>query len=158
MTRPHPAGFSYIELLVVVGLLAILSLTLLPQLGVPDTLQAVQTARQIAVDLRRTQELAIGLRAYYTLEFSPTAAPYTSYTLYRTSTLAVEPDFPKSIPPGLTVSGRRTYCFAVGGWVNDACLGPGQTGTDSSVTVSTGTATATVQVFWYNGRVKVVGP
>ncbi len=158
MTRQHPAGFSYIEVLVVVGLLAILSLTLLPQLGVPDKLQAAQTARQIAADLRRTQELSIAQRAYYTLQFSPATAPYTSYSVYPTLTpTTVEPDFPKTIPSGITVGGRQTFCFATGGWVDDGC-GPGLAGTDGSVTVSAGTVTSTVWVYWYNGRVQVVGP
>ena len=158
MTRPRPAGFSYIEVLVVVGLLAILSLTIMPQLGVPDKLQAAQAARQIAADLRRTQELSIAQRAYYTLQFSPAAAPYTSYSVYLAADpTAVQPDFPKTIPPGITVGGRRTFCFATGGWVDDGC-GPGLAGTDGSVTVSSGPATSTVWVYWYNGRVQVVGP
>ncbi len=157
MTRLHPAGFSYIEVLVVLGLLAILSLTALPQLAVPDKLQAEQAARQIAADLRLTQELSIAQRAYYTLQFNPATAPYTSYTLYLSSTpSSVQPDFPKTIPPGITVSGRQTFCFATGGSVSDTCSTSG--GTDGSVTVSSGTATATVWVYWYNGRVKVVGP
>ncbi len=157
MTRLHPAGFSYIEVLVVLGLLAILSLTALPQLAVPDTLQAEQEARQLAADLRLAQELSIGQRAYYTLQFNPATPPYTSYTLYLSSTpSSVQPDFPKTIPSGITVSGRQTFCFATGGWISDNCVGGA--GTDSSVTVSSGAATATVWVYWYNGRVKVVGP
>ncbi len=155
--RRHPAGFTFIEVLVVLALLAVLALTVLPQLGVPNTLQADLVARQVAADLRRTQELAIGKRAYYTLQFSPATAPYTSYTLYNASTLAVEPDFPKSIPTGVTVSGRQTFCFAIDGRVVDTCL-TGVVGSDSSISVSSGTATSTVQVFWYTGRVKLVGP
>ncbi len=171
MSRPQPRGFTYIEVLVVLGLVAILGLTLLPRLAVPDNLQAAQVARQIAVDLRRAQELSIAMRdvcctgapcftadSFYTLQFSPAAAPYTSYTLYKScDSTQVEPDFPKTIPSGITVSGRQTFCWHTGGYVVDVCL-TGTTGTDGSVTASTGAATATVWVYWYNGRVKVVGP
>ncbi len=171
MSRPQPRGFTYIEVLVVLGLVAILGLTLLPQLGLPKKLQAAQVARQIAVDLRRAQELSIAMRdvcctgapcftadSFYTLQFSPAAAPYKSYTLYKScDSTQVEPDFPKTIPEEITVSGRQTFCWHTGGYVVDVCL-TGTTGTDGSVTVSTGAATATVWVYWYNGRVKVVGP
>lgn len=156
MIRSQPSGFTYIEVLAVLGFVAILGLTMLPQLAVPDKLQAEQTARQIAADLRLTQELSIAQRAYYVFQFSPAAGPYTSYSVYKNSTGVAEPDFPKNIASGITVTGRQTFCFATGGWVSDNCTGGA--GTDSSDTVSTGTATATVWVYWYNGRVKVVGP
>jgi prepilin-type N-terminal cleavage/methylation domain-containing protein len=173
MSGSQPSGFSYIEVLVVLGLLAILALTALPQLAVavPDSLQVAQVARQIATDLRRAQELSIAMRnvccrgapcstadSFYSLQFSPATPPYTSYTLYKgCDSTQVEPDFPKTIPSGITVSGRQTFCFRTGGYMVDVCL-TGTTGTDGSVTVSTGAASATVWVYWYNGRVKVVGP
>ncbi len=172
LPRLHPGGFSFVEVLVVVALVSILALTVLPQLtvAVPDKLQAALVARQIAADVRRAQGLSIAMRnacctgspcfssdSYYTLQFSPATAPYTSYSLFKSCSGAVEPDFPKNIPPGVTVSGRQTFCFKTGGYVVDTCL-TGTTGTDGSVTISAGSATATVWVYWYNGRVKVVGP
>lgn len=157
MRTASEQGFSFIEALVVLGVTAILAMASLPQLLVPDTLQAESTARGIAADLRLAQELSIATRGTYRLDFNPAASPFTSYTLYNASTGTVQPDFPKTLPSGLTVSGRRTVCFTPGGYVNDNCLGP-QSGTDSTVTVSAGAKTATVQIFWYSGRVKVVAP
>jgi len=172
MSRPHPRGFTYIEVLVVLGLFAILASAALPQLAVavPDRLQVALVARQIAADLRRTQELSIAMRnvcctaapcsssnSYFTFQFNPATAPYTSYSILKSCDGTVQPDFPKNIPTGITVSGRQAFCFATGGYVVDTCL-TGNTGTDGSVTISAPSATATVWVYWYNGRVKVVGP
>ncbi|MGH2405218.1 MAG: pilus assembly FimT family protein [bacterium] len=147
------------ELLAALGVLAVLILVAMPRLVLPDTLSASAQAREIAVDLRLAQQLSIGKRVMYTLEFNPAAAPYTSYTLRDESTLAVEPDFPKDIPSKVTVIGRRSFAFAAGGCVDDdANSANGCAGTDGSVTVSSGTASATINVYWYTGRVKVVGP
>lgn len=156
MIRSQASGFTYIEVLAVLAFVAILGLTMLPQLVLPDTLQAEQTARQLAADLRLTQELAIAQRAYYVLQFSPATAPYRSYTVYSNATGTAEPDFPRTISSGITVSGRQAYCFTMGGAITDSCAGG--TGTNGSNTVAAGTATATVWVYWYNGRVQVVGP
>lgn len=148
------SGYGFIELMAALGLLSILILVAMPRLEMPETLNASTFARQVAVDLRLTQQLAFSRRVNYTLEFSPAAAPYTSYTVRNESTLAIAPDFPKEVPGGLTVSGRRIFTFTSGGW------GPydGAVGSDGSVTVTAGANTATVQVFWYNGRVAVSGP
>ncbi len=172
MSRPQPSGFTYIEVLVVLGFLAVLALTAFPQLAVavPDSLQVALVARQVAADLRRAQELSIAMRnvcctaapcfssdSYFTFQFTPATAPYTSYSILKSCDGTVQPDFPKNIPAGITVSGRQAFCFKTGGYVVDTCL-TGTTGTDGSVTISASSATATVWVYWYNGRVKVVGP
>ncbi|MGQ0550851.1 MAG: pilus assembly FimT family protein [Armatimonadota bacterium] len=155
----HVSGHTFAELLAVLGVLAVLILVAMPRLEMPDTLSASALARQIAVDLRLAQQLSIGERDMYTLEFNPAAVPYTSYTLRNESTLAVEPDFPKDIPSQITVSGRRSFAFAAGGCVDDdANSANGCAGTDGSVTVSSGAVSATINVYWYTGRVKVVGP
>lgn len=153
----EPSGFTIVEVLAVLGLLGLLMLAALPNLTVPGTLSASATARQIAVDARLARQLSIARRVYYTLEFNPATAPYTSYTVRNESTLAVDPDFPKDIPAGITVTGRRTFSFAAGGCVDGDLVSP-CLGADGSVTVAAGADTATVQVFWYTGRVKVVQP
>ena len=158
MRAGDPSGFTFVEILAALGVLGILLLVAVPRLVVPETLSTSVLARQIAVDLRLAFTLSIAKRGFYTLEFSPATAPYTSYTVRKESTLAVEADSPKDIPGGITVSGRRTFCFATGGAIDDDCLGPGTVGTDGSVVVAAGTDTTTVQVIAYTGRVKVVRP
>ncbi len=152
--RPrNSSGFTLVEVLAVLGLLGLLMLATVPNLTVPGTLSASALARQIAVDLRLTRQLSIAKPVDHTLAFPPPTAPYTSYTVRNESTLAEDPDFPKAIPAGLTVSGRRRFTFASGGW--GPYDGSGGVGADGSVSVAAGGDTATVQVFWYNGRVKV---
>jgi prepilin-type N-terminal cleavage/methylation domain-containing protein len=157
MWTRDPSGFTLVEVLAVLGLLAILLVVTVPQLTVPGALSASVAAHQIAVDLRLARQLAIAKRVNYSLEFLPAAGPYTSYTVRNESTLAVEPDFPKEIPVGVTVSGRQRFIFVPDGCVDNDLLSP-CSGTDGSVTVAAGTDTATVQVFWYTGRIKVVQP
>ena len=159
MRADDPSGFTFVEVLAALGLLGLLLLVAMPRLVLPDTLNASVLARQVAVDLRLARQLSIGKRVMYTLEFNPATAPYTSYTLRNESTLAVEADFPKEIPGGITVSGRRSFSFAAGGGaIDDDGTGAGTTGTDGSATVAAGAETFTVQVFWYTGRIKVVQP
>jgi hypothetical protein len=153
--------------LAVLGLLGILLLGTVPQLTVPGTLSASVMARQVAVDLRLARQLATSKRVCgggvncpavnFSLEFLPAAGPFTSYTVRNESTLAEDPDFPKQIPSGMTVSGRQKFIFVPGGCVDDDGVGS-CVGTNGSVTVAAGTDTATVQVFWYRGRIKVVQP
>lgn len=167
MRAGDTSGFTWVEVLAVLGLLSILLLVAVPQLTVPGTLSASATARQIAVDLRLARQLATSNRvcagavncpgANYSLEFLPAAGPYTSYTVRNESTLVEDPDFPKAIPSGLTVSGRQKFIFVPGGCVDDDGVGSCLS-TNGSVTVAAGADTATVQVFWYTGRVKVVQP
>lgn len=140
-------GFSFVEVLVVTGLLAILLIVALPRLVVPEALQARVPAREIAADLRMAQRLAIARRADFLLEFAPLAPPYTQYTV-RPAAGGPEPDFPKDLEAGVVVSGPQQFTFRPDG-------SPSAGGT---VTLIAGTATATVQVTAVTGRVTVVGP
>ena len=151
------SGYAFPELLAAFGVLAILILVAMPGLVLPETLNASAFARQLAVDLRLTQQLAISRRVYYTLEFSPLAAPYSTYTVRNETTLVEEPDFPKQVPGGLSVSGARRFSFyPSGGW--GPYDGVGGVGANGSVTIAAGPTSATVTVYWYNGRVQVSGP
>ncbi len=151
------SGWTFLEVLAVLGLLGVLLFVTVPQLVVPGTLSANVIARQTAVDLRLAHQLATAMRVYYTLEFNPATPPYTSYTIRNESTLQEEADFPKSLPTEVTVSGRRSFSFAPGGCVDSDLVSP-CLGTDGSATVTAGGNSATVWVYWYTGRVKVVQP
>ena len=139
-------GFSLLEVLAVVGLLAVLVLVAAPRLLVPESLQVGVAARQLAADLRLAQRLAIARRVDMLVEFSPAAPPYAQYVV-RQSGGAVEPDFPKDFD-GVTVAGPPQFAFRPNGAGS----------ADGSVTVSAGGRTATVQVVAVTGRVILTGP
>jgi hypothetical protein len=81
------------------------------------------------------------------LEFAPGAPPYASYTV-RVSGGAAEPGFPKAVPAGVVVTGPAQFTFHADGSAAPA----------GTVSVSFGTATATIQVVAATGRVTVVQP
>ncbi len=146
MTRAEPAGFSFVEVLVVVGLLAILLVAAVPQLFVPNELDVELAARQVTADLGLARRLAIARRQNYLVAFSPLRGPYTSY---RVSTGGVnEPDFPKSLPPQVTVTGTQQLTFVPSGAATASAV----------LTFTSGGATAWVQVTAATGRAVVIGP
>lgn len=140
-------GFSLVEGLVVAALLAILVIVAVPRLMVPETLHARSSARGLAADLRLAQRLAIARRATIVLEFSPSAPPYTGYTV-RQEGGGAEPDFPKDLPQEVTVTGPLQFAFSSNG---SASAG-------GTVTLTASGATAAVEVFAATGYVKVTGP
>jgi prepilin-type N-terminal cleavage/methylation domain-containing protein len=140
-------GFSLVEALVVVGLLAIFAVIAVPRLAVPDNMQVNVPARQLAADLRLAQRLAIARHADYVLDFAPGSPPYTSYSVHASGG-AAEPGFPKTIPAGVAATGPSQFTFHADG--SAAAAG--------TVSLSSGAATATVQVIAATGRVVVVQP
>jgi type II secretory pathway pseudopilin PulG len=145
--RAGERGFSLIEALAVAGVVAVLVVVAMPRLVVPDTLQTRAAARQLAADLRLAQRLAIARRADHVLEFAPMGGPYTSYTLRRQGGEA-EPDFPKSVPSEVRVTGTQQFTFRPDG---SAASGGG-------ITLAAGGASVVVQVTAATGRVAVSGP
>lgn len=146
----EPSGFTFVEALVVLGLLGVLLLVAVPNLSVPETIQAYAPARELATDLRLARRLAVTQHTNYTLEFSPAVGPYASYTIYNASSLAVEPDFPKAIPSGVAVTGTRTITF-----VPNGCACPTSPTSDAVVDVAVGGVIYRATVTWYTGRVGV---
>ncbi len=146
-TERREAGFSLAEALIVVGLLGIVVIIAMPQLAVPDNMQVNVPARQLAADLRLTQRLAIARHTDYLLEFAPAVAPYSSYSVH-VSGGGAEPDFPKAVPAGVTATGPAQFTFHSDGSAASA----------GTVSLSFGTATATIQVVAATGRVVVVQP
>jgi len=147
MGRPAPRGASLIELLVVVGLLAVLLLTTLPQFLVPVQVQAAQAAREVAADLGLARQLAIANRGTYVVTFAPGAGPFTSYALGPQGA-APGPDFPKTFPARVTVTGTQRIAFAPNGAASSNAI----------LTFVDGAATAQVRVVAATGFVQETGP
>ncbi len=147
MRRSSAHGASLIELLVLVGILAILLLTALPQLLVPFQVRAGQAARAVAADLGLARRLAIAGRANYIVTFTPAAGPFTSYTVAPQGGTP-GPDFPKTFPAGVTVTGTQQITFAPNG----------SAFSNATLTFTDGGATATVQVVGATGFVQETGP
>lgn len=147
MKGQDPRGISLAEVLVVMALLAVLLLTVLPQLSVPSQVPVAEAARQVAADAGLARRLAIAGRTPYVVTFSPAGGPYTSY--------AVAPqggtpgaDFPKTFPQGITVAGAGQIAF----------LPSGAAAAGATLSFTRGTVTAQVQVTAATGFVQVVGP
>ncbi len=149
--RPHRRGavdgFTIVEVLAVLGLLAILLLAALPQLFMPDQVSVETTARQVAADLGLARRLAIARRGSYIVIFTPAGGPYTSYTLVFQDGTA-EPGFPKDLPAQITVTGTNQVAFQPSGAATNAAL----------LTFTSGSVTAQVDVVGTTGRTRVSGP
>ncbi len=143
----RPGGFSFLELLVVVGLLAVLLVVALPQLFAPEELTVETAARQVAADLVLARRLAIARRMPYAVSFAPPGGPYTTYTVGPQGG-APEPDFPKTLPAGVAVTGSGQVTFQPSGAASAA----------ASLTFAAGGTTAQVDVAAGTGRVRVSGP
>ena len=143
----HPDGFTIVEVLVVVGLLALLLVAAVPQLFAPDEVGVETTARQVAADLGLARRLAIARRVQYVVTFAPPGGPYTSYTLAPQGG-PPEPDFPKSLPARITATGSGQVTFLPSGAAAAAAL----------LTFTAASATAQVDVVATTGRTRVSGP
>ncbi len=151
MSRSGPVerGFSYIELVAVGALLTILLLAVLPRFFAPAELDVELEVRKVASDLAMARRIAIAGRASYVVTFTPAGGPYTTYTVARQGG-ADEPDFPKTFPSGMTVSG-----------IDQVIFGPSGSATPAGAptwSFSGGGASASVEVLTATGRVRVIGP
>ena len=145
--RGRPPGFSLIEVLVVLGLLAAFVLIALPNLVVRTPVLVGVIAREVAADMALARRLAIAGHVNYVVTFSPPAGPYTSYTV-APSGGPPGPDFPETFPAGVTVTGTRQITYLPSG----AATAPAQ------LTITDGAATAWVQEVAATGFVQVIGP
>lgn len=145
--QAHAAGVSIIEVLVVLGLLALFVLIAEPSLVVPSQVQVGATSRQVAGDLGLARRLAIASHLNYVVTFSPSSGPYTSYTVGPGGG-APGPDFPKTFPAGIVVTGTQRITY----------LPSGAATASAALTLTAGAATAQVQVVAATGFIQVTGP
>jgi type II secretory pathway pseudopilin PulG len=147
MRQPAARGASLVELLVVVGALAVLLLTALPQLLVPAQVPVGEAARGVAADLGLARQLAIANRGNYVVTFTPATGPFTSYAVAPQGG-PPGPDFPKPLPAGVTTTGTQQITFAPNGSASS----------NATLTFAGGAATAQVQVVAATGFVRETGP
>ena len=147
MSRMEATGVSFVEVIVAVALLTLLLLVTLPQLATPAEVEVRRAARIVAADLAMARRLAIARRRDYVVTFSPPGGPYTSYTVQPAGGPA-EPDFPKALPPGVTVTGTERLTFAPSGAADVAAL----------LSFSVGAVLGQVEVVAATGHVRVTVP
>ena len=78
---PSRAGFTLIEILVVVVILGIAAAVIVPQIGSRADLKATSAARMIMADLIYVQNRSISQQKYHYIQFDPATASYTVKTL-----------------------------------------------------------------------------
>ena len=78
---PSRAGFTLIEILVVVVILGIAAAVIVPQIGSRADLKATSAARLIMADLIYVQNRSISQQKYHYIQFDPATASYTVNTL-----------------------------------------------------------------------------
>jgi len=92
-------GFTVLELVIVVTLIAALTMIVLPGLRGYATTSAMQTtARQFVSDLRTAQERAIGQGAQVDVAFTVSGGAVTGYTVKQGSTVLWTVTFPSTFP------------------------------------------------------------
>lgn len=76
-SAPVGAGFTLAEILVVVGVVAVIAALAVPYFGSMDGTQAVSAARTLASDLEYAQNVAITVQEPVTVTFSDSGETYT---------------------------------------------------------------------------------
>jgi prepilin-type N-terminal cleavage/methylation domain-containing protein len=133
-------GFTLVELIMVVVLIAVLSVTVLPKFLDTSSITVEGAAEMVAADIRYTQELAMSSNDDKKVDFPNGSSTYTlknsDDSVFRTVKL----------PSGVTVSSANImFTFN--------SLGEPIAGGGSFVTLSAGADTKTITVDSYTGRV-----
>ena len=126
-------GFTLVELILVVVLISVLSVSFLPKFVDTSSISVAGAAVMAAADIRYTQELAMGSHASRSIVFS---AGETYYTVDSKNV---------NLPSHVSISSGATFTFN--------SLGEPTSGGGSSVTLSAGTEAKTITVDSHTGRV-----
>ena len=130
---PDSRGFTIIELMMVVVLIGILAVSVVPKFVDTSAISLVGAAAMVAADIRYTQELAMSTNSSKTIVFT------TSNDNYTVDSRNVD------LPSKVSISSGTTFTFN--------SLGEPTTGGGSSVTLSAGAESKTINVENYTGRV-----
>lgn len=140
-------GYTLIEILFVVIVLAILAGIVIPRLGFEFTIKMkVKTAAQRLIsDLRLTRRLAVTNNENYRLDVDSTIKEYRIYDSGDTQVGAT-----RSIDSNITISADKDFIFE--------SLGNASVSSDISISLSAGGNQADIAVTTATGMISVSGP
>jgi prepilin-type N-terminal cleavage/methylation domain-containing protein len=147
LRTPNSKGFTLIEVISVMIIVAILAATVLPRIdfgATSSTASANGAAYMIASDIRYTQECAMARLVSKSISFTSGQSVYT-FPATTPSTSSLDPT--GRLPSGVTIGATITFTFN--------SLGEPTAGGGSSVTVSSGGITKTITVVNYTGKVNI---
>ncbi len=134
---------TFIEVILVMVIMGILSAILIPKLDLPATSSRASVdgaAYIVASDIRYAQESAMANRVSKSVIFTSGSSVYTF-----NPTSSLDPS--GQLPSGVTISNNFTITFN--------SLGEPTTGGGLSVTVSDGVQSKTISVVTYTGKVNI---
>ena len=159
-------GFTLVELLTVVVLLAVVAAVVLPNAGYSDGEKALAAAKKVAADIEYAQGEAVNRQTSITVSFSPAGE---TYSLASGGTMLTDPVYGNSFEVNLPGD-----LHAVGVEINSADFGSGEStvtfnaygepvradgspiSSEAKVVIRCGDSTYTVSIAPVTGRVVVV--
>ena len=126
-------GFTLIELIMVIVLISIISVSVMPKFLDTSAISLQGGAAMVRADIRYTQELAMSTHAPKTITFT------TNDTFYTVVSQTM------NLPSRVSISSGETFTFN--------SLGEPTAGGGSSVEIQAGSSTKTITVESYTGRV-----
>ena len=128
-------GFTIVELIMIIVLIGIVSISVLPTFISTSTLSLEGGAAMVAADIRYTQELAMGTHTSKSIIFNG------GDTFYTVDSRTV------NLPSRVSITSGQTYTFN--------SLGEPTTGGGLSVIIDAGGSTKTITVGSYTGNITV---
>jgi hypothetical protein len=139
-------GSSLTGLLTATALAAMVAVAAAPQLAAQDPAQAEAPARQLVVDLRAAQRLAVSQRSSYLLEFSPVPGPYSRYVM-RPEEMSAEDHLSRMLPRRVVAFGPPQVIFRANG-----------TTVGGTITVSAGGRAIVIRISPVSGQIATSRP
>ncbi|MFH1395284.1 MAG: GspH/FimT family pseudopilin [Candidatus Omnitrophota bacterium] len=134
-------GYTLIELLFIIAVIAVLAAVAVPRLGIPFTKKAKLrvTARSMLSGLRYTRRLAITNDENYRLNVNSSAKEYEIYDAGNTQIGNTQ-----TIDPAITISGDKDFIFEP--------LGNASSSSDTTISLSAEGTQITITVTVSTGR------
>ena len=143
--RGRPSGFTLLELLVVLAILALVTATSIPFIGRGGSTQLRGFGYDLAASLRDLRESAI--RDHVITEFA--LVPQSGS--YRLGAVEV------ALPPAVTVTYTVSEPPLIGDSPDHLVFYPDGSSTGGTLTISRGDVVLTLEVGWMDGRISIDG-